>query len=796
MKHLSRAFIAVILAALMAMLLPVQVFADSQKEYISEVKVYIGNYKDAKTEGFKILNDDNGNPVDLNKGAGGGWGSQGDKAVYFGYKTTTDKDEAVTDLALMNMKGAYSVKDYEYLMDTQMKRQIIPFVDNFLSSIKEYRENYKSKNKENKVRAQFIHNVLNKFTDDDCGGAGLGDLLLNETVYEIAKPMYDALSKEEKKKTSLYEINLQVKKSLPTDEKNSNADILTIVAQSNGKLMLMIQNLLTRAADSNKNTWLDRFENTTYDDLLVSTGLGPKDATKALAKRYDDDANMILSMWDTFRDELVNYDKNVETVENYDVEEAKSVNEAMADIDDNTSDEEAAESLIDYANLQITNLDFINSAQSAVIHDVLADIDYLDGTLLDFFSMTSEEIEGNITLLYPLVASLTNGQKASLDFVTLKDLFAAALTTADGYKSIDLSKIEKTSIYADVDRAIYESGGVALTSDALRTDAMAKAAEQDNSMFNPSTIALMVITGVTAMGALLSFSTYATIKLDVYSLRKGISMLGEDSGYTAEQAATMLKGHKGVLKALRNAKKDSGTFIESMNKFGDKYAERMAPKSALYGKLAIGFTVAMVLIAAVTTYLSWRDMKEYYKVDFSPAPRYIIDEKDLIGYNVKGEKIVLKNQSAYYKAVESNLKKGDFKFDEIGSIADMNGGVGKQWLVLYAVKNEATEPILLSSLKVVVDDSDVPPGYTTGIHMFGSDAAFNLNSSLYDWNKSAKSVFVYYKTDSSSTSITGSNFTAGMFAIAGGGGLLLGAAGTYLAMTVSKKRKENKTVTA
>ena len=151
---------------------------------------------------------------------------------------------------------------------------------------------------------------------------------------------------------------------------------------------------------------------------------------------------------------------------------------------------------------------------------------------------------------------------------------------------------------------------------------------------------------------------------------------------------------------------------------------------------------------------------------------------------------MIKNQAAYYRAVECNRTANDEFYSVLGVCADMNGDVGKQWLALYAVRNEAMEPILASSLKVVVNDKQLPAGYETGIHMFGSDAAFNLNSSLYDWNNSAPSVYVYFQTDdSSAASAAGSNFTVGTLALSGGAGIVLGAVATALAMRTKKKKK-------
>ncbi|MBR3620357.1 MAG: hypothetical protein IKN56_02525 [Clostridia bacterium] len=205
MKKITMIITALVMALLIAATIPAQVFADSIPEYISEVKIGMGKKAaDAKAalNGYKILSDAKGNPIDLNNDAGGGWGSKGEKVVYLGYKTTADRKEAVTDLALMNMKGGYSTKDYDTLMEGQLKSQIIPFVENFQKAINEYRANYRTGNSAAKQRCRYIHDILNKFIDDDTG-RGLGDLLLNETNYELGVKAYNKLSAADKAKTDL-----------------------------------------------------------------------------------------------------------------------------------------------------------------------------------------------------------------------------------------------------------------------------------------------------------------------------------------------------------------------------------------------------------------------------------------------------------------------------------------------------------------------------------------------------------------------------------------------------------------
>ena len=154
MKHVLKGMLAVLLAVLVGALAPAQVLADTanQPDYISEVKLFIGDYAAAAAEGYTLLKDGD-TPVDLNRDAGGGLGSKGEKAVYLGYKTTKNRGDAITDMALMNMKGGYRTRDYEALMNAQMNEQIIPLVDSFLAAIEEYRENYASDNELNQKRA-------------------------------------------------------------------------------------------------------------------------------------------------------------------------------------------------------------------------------------------------------------------------------------------------------------------------------------------------------------------------------------------------------------------------------------------------------------------------------------------------------------------------------------------------------------------------------------------------------------------------------------------------------------------
>ncbi|MCR5587294.1 MAG: hypothetical protein K6F77_07170, partial [Lachnospiraceae bacterium] len=114
-----------------------------KKLYISELK--IGNaFKNSEEgptkdevvaslekEGFTVLKDASGNYADLNDGAGDAdmiKRGPKEKIILLGYKTTEDPTDAITDLAMMNMNGGYSVQDYEAMMKQRMESQIKPFI--------------------------------------------------------------------------------------------------------------------------------------------------------------------------------------------------------------------------------------------------------------------------------------------------------------------------------------------------------------------------------------------------------------------------------------------------------------------------------------------------------------------------------------------------------------------------------------------------------------------------------------------------------------------------------------------
>ncbi len=787
MKKMIKTITSVLLCLTILVIYPSQLVASAAdydgKKYISDVKIGMGvtdldAFKDLLEEGYTILKDDQGEYFDLNKDAGSKSilkGGPNQKIVYLGYKTTDNAKDAITDLAVMNMDGGYSYEDYEKLMQTHMDTQIKPFVDRFISTLNEYRENLqKPKDSANYKRANYYRNLLNKLTDDDTGNKPLGDLLVNKTKYEMGDDAYNKLSDTEKK---------------------NHCDILTLLMQGNGQAIILMETELTKASDSTNSTWIDRLKATGLDKLTEAVkeenpNMTPSEINRELDKRYNDDAKRILDKWTVFNEILINYDLAAKNME-------KAADENIANknikLTENSSKAEIKEAVAEAVKRETTIMKGGLAAEDIAAHDYLSKIEYNDGTLLEFFERDKSEFEDDeiVRELYPIVNSLTAGQLAGLDFLSIKDMVVMALTDEKGFKEVDISQLKPASIYQDVNREIYEKGGVALTDAAMRAKATANEAEPT---FRLSTL-----------GEVLWFST---------ALSGVAAALTAVAYFNAEDATPLVKARVFRQKIIDylQLKNDVGmhniTFEQQMQHDKDihtlydvktsKEYHSAVLKSNICKYLAAGLTVLTAVLAGVSIYTTIKEMMDYYKVKFVPIPKYIVERADITATNEKGETVMIKNQTAYYKAALCNRTDGSSDIEKenhkiLLDRNDLNGDVGAQWLSLYSVKYVNGMPILADSLKAVLG-SKKPDGYDTGIHRFGEKNAFNLTSKLYCYNDPNDGTYVYFKNETATVKdlmVAGSVFSGGSLAIGAVIGLLAGAGITILlGEHISKKKKK------
>ena len=832
MNRMIKRIIAVWLVFVMALVVPlvnVQPVAaaeeeksekDSGTKYISEVRIGMGETeaeakKELEADGFTILKDESGNLADLNVDAGSQSALKrgaNDKIVYLGYKMTDNAYDAITDLAVMNMNGGYSIEDYNILMDKQMNSQIKPFVESFIATLEEYRTNYKkSKKSLNYIRANHMRKMMNLLTDDDTDGQPMGDLLLNKTKFELGDKAYDALSDEEKK---------------------NHCDILTLLMQANGKATLSLESLLTKAADTSKDTWVDRMAKTSLDDLMEQIESenpnlsSRKDVLSELDKRYYDTAKKLLGKWNGFQSELVKAEDKAEELTDA-VEENAERLEEIEDVDLLEASEEEFDEFVEATK---ESGEQIQNAQIVTCSAYLKSVKYEDGTLLDFFSQKEKEVSGDtgIRKLYPIVDALSAGQIAGLEFVSLEDLVTLAMSDEKSYQNMvkNAEGEETVSVYENVDRGIYEKGGVALTDDALR----AKASSVDTSSNTYALGTLPKVLWCATAGSVIASIASAVVRHAQVQAELSFTKLGDEAYEMFKSIWNNSKAIESKIKWLGNTanqlrngdvvhgigyvyKVNGKTVTESLG-LGSVEAQKEVLNNRLTeldtnqyyvdslgtGNVAkyvsYGFAVVTVLLTIASTVMTMLDAAAFYDTEYVPIPKYMVERADITTLNEKGEEVMVKNQTAYYKVVTCNRTEGDNKttkknYEAMGDSNDLNGDIGTQWLALYAVKYENGAPILADSLLYQKENSTVPSGYSTGIHEFGGKAATNLNNKNYLFRDEPPSIKVFFKTEKKTVkeiTATGSIFGVGSVAMGGGVGLVVGAILGALVMGRRKKK--------
>ena len=761
--------------------------ANGDGKYLKDV--YIA-YGETKAEAENWLRDNGWEPfADLNEGKTSD-SFKHQPAAVLGIKRTNDANEAITDMAAMNMKGGYSFDDYEGLV-AQKKADITEFINTFVPALEEYRANYKGEGSEGgQKRAQMAHDLLNKFYDGDPNGEyavndtgkPLGDLLLNKTKTEIGDNAYNALSAEQKLNT---------------------ADLQQIILESSGPAVMIIKQALTLATDTAETSWLDRLNGLSGEGLVEriaefapevkGQNLARSAAMSLLAAHFEDYAKELATDW-------IDVHENILWYETY-------CNENNLWPEENEADEAFTarlESFFDDLKENDENR-FIDESthfmRVASYYDKLFEVEYAGEwgeTLYDFFCPEDENAYYGDKYEYfaPIAASLSDGQRAALEFLSLTTLLKLSLNSdavmeADFPSVDDIFKDEKDkmlgsiSIYSGINRAIFRKG-VALTSDALQQKAMgndpyAGILNEEGIVGSCTYLALTLGTIAFIAGTVMFAKTIKAI--DFY-----IELSQQPMQYGAEGEITF-----GLIDQMEA--QEMAASLKTVN---------------TWGKFLMGIGGALMIAAAV---LKGVQLYNYYNRTFSAIPVMIVDEADIVSYTTDSSgrqvKSINFDQFAYYEVVKCNRQEiglhtsaqvgvSDYAEWGCGDAADINADVGTQWLALYINRSKAKgDPILADSLtlKTGKDSEKTPKGYSGCLHMFNEENPVKIDNRDYCYRSDNDGMYLYWKTEKDS-SLTASTFSGGTIAISAIGGLIAGIAGTTLFMLPKKKKNDAETAGA
>ena len=177
MTNITRRVISMLLTVCLLFLATVPVFAAEDEEYLSDLRlIYADDYEEAEEiltdsdlEGYKLFD------ANLNEGTG-------KTGVWLAYLTTTDVDDAITDIAVMQMNGGYNEGNYQAMIQQSLE-EYEKMGANYLSAIDYFREGYEAGNYLSQLafRQLNFYNVVTEGTPEipDFEGERLGDIFID-----------------------------------------------------------------------------------------------------------------------------------------------------------------------------------------------------------------------------------------------------------------------------------------------------------------------------------------------------------------------------------------------------------------------------------------------------------------------------------------------------------------------------------------------------------------------------------------------------------------------------------------
>ncbi len=716
-------------------------------------------------------------------------------AAVMGIKRTDDKNDAITDMAVMNMTGGYSLPQYEELLG-QKKAEIDDYINHFKVVIEEYRANYNNEGSEyGKKRADMAYELLNKFYDGDPEDR----YAVNDTGENLGKLFLEKTRQEGNDK---------------------GADLQQIILESSGPAVLAVESLLALGTDTGEETWIERASGLTGDELsenlekYVSEAEGqdiaPSAVSQFLNQNYGDTATVLADQWTDIHDEMLWY-------QTYNDENGLWQGE-----------EEDAEVYTDrltqyFDDLKKQNEDKYNEDcqrynTDAILYNRLYEVPYEGDwgeTMGDFFNPADGEEYMDSEYFLPMAAALSDGQRVGLEFISLQTLLIIGLGSEEGLdyikpdlKDVLSDDIEEIDVYTGINRGAFRKG-VAITNEALMEQNAGKGQAFDQLWDNTGLVAITSY-AAGAIGLItLATGAYFSVKKTILASPPGIIENCRGKAQFEYFKFDSWHVHREVgVPAANNP--HTASFQQAQR---DLHRARGYNVSTA-GRWMLGIGGAILIGAAIVKGVQ---MWKYYQRTMKPIPTMIVDESDIVTYltddngkpllDDKGnqKKNIDFNTYEYYMAVKCNRPEvgeiGDWQdgveeyknedhycFD----IADLNADMGQEWLALYTVKSSNKgDPILADTLTLKYGKAEMPQGCTVGLHLFTYTNAVDLGDTAWAFNNGKKGVRFYWDVDEGAFATeAASTFSGGYLALAGIGGLILGMAGGAVVLRPRKKKEE------
>ena len=786
MKRIHKRILSMLLIFCMLFLATVPAFAAKKddEEYLSDLRiVYADDFNEAKAiiagsglEGYKLFN------ANLNE-------NTEKRGVYLAYKTTTDIEDAITDIAVMQMNGGYKEGNYQAMIQ-QSYNEYIAVGETYLDAIDYFVKAYKAGD----FLAKSAYRQLNFYT------------VKTEGIEEVPDYEWELIG-------DIFVDGVEA------------TDLATMFMEGNSYVLSNIRSLLAMGVSYNEDgahyleKVADEAEKMTADPNVYE------------AKNYDELASIIAGNIITFgkmfaelatcEDEL-DYTDDEFTENELVYAEYKSLADRMREV-----------SYLGGKTLYDFCLEYrFNSKDLTSLYPLVAALNegqeamtrvshYYDVVLYSMSDLPEENLDEKLASLEETYSGVAFNIYTGVDRTIYRDTFAltSAAYRADAYTESGFwsSLVDPNNGWgiASISTAgvslICSVWGICRTVKAnMLTSAAKKLVSEAEFSFNT---ALLESAHRTRSIALIATNT-RYFMLDgkveiagkvfdgnniaddvVNALFDKVFPNLKDAGHGFDTKVLMLKSATGAERVgqmdvfeegflddlLINGTKDSESYIlmkhglEDARRTADRTVQVVNKMSKLTNALYIVGGVSLV-VSAITMGLS---VYNYYNPSYDDIPTAMVDL------------IETKDGDRYIKydvVYEAEAQK-----DGSYAAGDLNAFKANRWNALYYTKSyEAGKPLLADEF-VVSNSSNTPSEKYAPVHRFGEVVCYNLNK--YNFNDDY-SIYLSVKQSENQKAavgdvpeVVGSVFGRGFLIIAGGVGIVAGVGGTVASQEIIKRKK-------
>lgn len=758
MKKIFNRMISILLVISTLLTTIVPAYAAGEEEYICELRlIYADSYdeasdilEDSEFYDYKILKEN------LNK-------DTGKKGVWLAYKTTTDIEDAITDLSVMQMDGGYKDGNYQEMIKESYE-EYISMGETYLEAIDYFLEAYNAGN----FLAKSAYRQLNFYTVID-EEASFDGQLLGDIFYDgIDAPELATIFMQ----GNSYALN------------NIRALIAMGVAYNeDGKTYM--QKVEAAAAEMVKNP--DVYKDNDYDELaeLVAPTLSVfKDMFVELA---------------AYESELNYEDEEITETELY-YAEYMAIAEMMKNVkylDGKTLYQFCEEynlSNPDYTLLYplVAALNEGQVAMTKVAH-------YYDVVRYSISGISEEEIEKTLDQMEESYGKNPFNVYTGVDRSIYEGSFAL---TTEAYRSDAYTESGLANAYFGEGRAWVTGAQIAsgvigaglwissfvkgAADKALLTNKITHAADRlaFARMMNAGQIRLNGATFNTQLTELMT-KHFPDIDPTIISQTPFVEKyqivmdtFGRDFDQTLYYGLSAKE--QNLIMNVNHRMNEAQQITQSAQETAKDLTQASRFNGISAGAAALHIIGgAMMIYSAISLGLT---RYNYYHPDYDDIPIAMVNLIDTID----GDRYIK------YDVVHEAEAKSDGKY----APGDLNAFEGQRWNALYYTKSyEAGKPLLADSFSVS-NNNNIPKENYAPVHRFGEVICYDLNKYNFDDDTSIYLSVKQSKKQKSAVSdvpeVVGSLFSSGFLFLAGGVGALAGVGGTLGTQAFMKKKRATK----